>query len=781
MHDNPPSCIDHTPHKKLLQSLTPIIAIALAVLSQVPLASEHLLPIHDGMHQYQVFHIFYSEFLANGDLIRWFPYGSYGVQSYYWQWNALTPMNYLIGILGNLAGAQNTLWLFKISILIDVVIFACGMAAVAARLFRAHLLVQWMVIVGGIFSLSFIIQPYFNFYAYYALPWVIYFLTRYIEEIDGRFLWLAGIVEVASLPGNLTYIPFIHAFGLALFMLPSLIKVRGLIRAAFTPRAMIPLGIFIFLALVFGTFASNSIEYLEILGQGRDPLTGEATLDSFLNFGRFTLANHFVGFLTGAYAHSNNTYYIGLLPLALFAYGLFTVRHLLFLGIAGWAVFLIWLSVGGLFTTLVYYIPGISIYRHIGLVFGIAKILILLASGYGAMHLLNAAKSSERISLRMPTARQWSILGIILLLCADIIISWRPNDGELAYNLKEFPIDTWWILVAARVAIYGIAIAWLLRLLKEKGPVSNQRLVLIALLPLIAFLFDIASFQSRVILEAPFTERSYPAELFKAAPIPMINERSSGISQGRPVKSFDMINRKMPYRNAVMDPAHMFGNLDPCQPITRSIVYSFGVPDSIRARGGNPSRYITDSYLPKDDPGFLKSLGCESPKFWLAKSIKIVTGMQNSVQHFSGIEDPSKTIILTETGTSIAYSDQIPSNSVILDFQQISFSPNSLTVKVILDKPGPAWLVYADGYNPMWEATVNEISTPVIRANVGFKALFLHEKENIVTLTFTPGLTGLLSYAVAILAAICALVALLCIVLWALPSKIVLSKTIHSP
>jgi hypothetical protein len=93
----------------------------------------------------------------------------------------------------------------------------------------------------------------------------------------------------------------------------------------------------------------------------------------------------------------------------------------------------------------------------------------------------------------------------------------------------------------------------------------------------------------------------------------------------------------------------------------------------------------------------------------------------------------------------------------------------ALSVKIALDKPGPAWLVYADGYNSMWKATINGTETPVIRANLGFKAILLHDKDNLIEWSLKHGNTGVLSNIVAVFGALSSLGGLIGICYWVRP------------
>jgi len=52
--------------------------------------------------------------------------------------------------------------------------------------------------------------------------------------------------------------------------------------------------------------------------------------------------------------------------------------------------------------------------------------------------------------------------------------------------------------------------------------------------------------------------------------------------------------------------------------------------------------------------------------------------------------------------------------------------------------PGGGWLVLNDVWQPWWYATVDAVETPVLRANVMFRAVAIPEGDHVVRFRFRP-------------------------------------------
>ena len=77
-----------------------------------------------------------------------------------------------------------------------------------------------------------------------------------------------------------------------------------------------------------------------------------------------------------------------------------------FLGLLCGFGMLFWFSLGGTFASAVYHLPGMPLFRHIGLVFGLGCLLLLLASGYG-IDRLAGVMSGSAVASTPRLGRRW--------------------------------------------------------------------------------------------------------------------------------------------------------------------------------------------------------------------------------------------------------------------------------------------------------------------------------------------------------------------------------------
>jgi len=88
-------------------------------------------------------------------------------------------------------------------------------------------------------------------------------------------------------------------------------------------------------------------------------------------------------------------------------------------------------------------------------------------------------------------------------------------------------------------------------------------------------------------------------------------------------------------------------------------------------------------------------------------------------------------------------------DSLPVHYQIARFDSNRLTVRVT--NPGaPAWMYYADVWHPSWRAIVNGHSTPVLRANMAYKAVPIPAGTSEVQLTFSNRMFELLAPLLAL-------------------------------
>ena len=427
-----------------------------------------------------------------------------------------------------------------------------------------------------------------------------------------------------------------------------------------------------------------------------------------------------MGQLTGGVPHAGNTYYIGLLPLAMFGYALFTERRPAFRGLAIGYGLLAALSYGGLFACLVYFLPGMPLCRHIGLVFGVANVFLIAAAGYGLDRLV-CQLSHQPVAPRPEGPRQ-SRTVIVVLGCvlADLVLSRRGIDLEPWYVHPEW--DSFFLF---RVAVYlSLVPAFYMarRILPDRtaetGTPPARSLLWPALMLGLPFLIDVGSYRAQVFWTAPRIDpASIPPGLFHADRMPWLPTRSDEPADSRTRAAVELLGRELEHYHNVDYTVHSgFARIDPCRPLYRMDLLSRGVFDMISARGGKPLAQPHIGFLNLEDKAFLRSLGCHSPRLRLTPKAVFAGDEAEARSLFSSLPDPDSTVVLLASHPHDLPTAEHPSSERVGSVQLREFTANRLRAHVDVTSNSTVWLVYADAWHPRWRATVDGESVPVLRA-----------------------------------------------------------------
>ncbi len=68
--------------------------------------------------------------------------------------------------------------------------------------------------------------------------------------------------------------------------------------------------------------------------------------------------------------------------------------------------------------------------------------------------------------------------------------------------------------------------------------------------------------------------------------------------------------------------------------------------------------------------------------------------------------------------------------------QILEYSPNKIRIKV--NAKGKSLMFLSDTYYSEWEATVNSVQTPILRADFAFRAVVVNKGENMVEFSYNP-------------------------------------------
>jgi len=727
------------------------LVLGFVVALNLPLLASRVVPIHDTFYNFANFQIFYSELFLHGDLASWFPYGSFGLQSDYEQLISLGPFTYLAGLVGALLRVPDALLLFKLSVVGELIAFAYGVYLLARRLFatRATALILGLSAAGTTIWYA---QQWWDLRIYYLLPLVLYFGVGFLEERRPERLWLAGLTGVAWAVGNL---PYLIPLWILVLLLVGGVAARGyrsLVTSLLTPSRtnLGTFALFAAAAAVYAWLLLHALDHASLDVANRDPLTGTVDLENFRSYGGnanlVIVAN---SLLFGWPLHlpwgskADNSVYIGLLPLLGLGLALARERDRFFLGLMTAAVVLVALSLGGAFATIAWYVPGLSFYRHVGLVYGVVKVLLLLASGYGI----------ERIWSWQPARLSHPLLllvGAAFLLEAMASLPRIWADGAVRWVQLQ-----WGSHVLVRLAAY----AALLALCRVSSWSLRTALALALVLDL--SLYQLAVYQievpkladaDRALLDA-VQARDLPYQVERREqPLDRADPRGRTREDERSQHAIDLASRFQEPRY-VYGYVYPFARFDPCRGTYRNDTASLGVRRllALERSEGVDLREI---------------LACHAPKLRLASAAVVVPSADQARRELvaalrAGARRPAVIEVgagapppTSSEGTSSASegagsaagagtASETPGSVVVT-----RFTPSELEAQVQVDAQGGAWLLYADAYHPGWRATVNGRETPVFQADLAFKALRVPPGASAVRLWFDQGGRGVLRYAI---------------------------------
>lgn len=710
----------------------PLLFVALL---NAPWLASNVVPIHDTFYDFTNFQIYYSHFFLTGELVQWFPYGALGLPADYQQLISLSPMNYLLGAIGALLGVRDALLLFKLSAIGEQMIFVLGVWLLARNLFASRATAIALGLAAG-GTVVWYAQQWFELRIFYLLPLLLFFFRAFLDAKRPEYLWLACLTAIAWAIGNVPYFVPLWALVLAIVSAAPAIGYGRAWKDLFAPRASnwLLLGAFLAMAGIYVYSALHSIEFLAMRDLGRDPVTGLVDLETFRTWGGNADLGVVASSLLAAWpqqfpwgAGVDNSFYFGLLPLLGIAIAIAArERSATFLGLLAAAIVLVGMSLGGVVATLAFYLPGMAQYRHVGLVYGLVKALLIVAAGFGLERLWR---------WRWPefSARaRWIAAGVIAI--ASIFVF-----GQLASDVGG---DMW----AAAWTDHVLLRIWLYAAFAVLSVAFTRSLKAGALL---ALAFDLAIFQGALFtLRAPVLapQHAQHLDVFDVAPIEFQAQRTQQASltaaNPRPKLVLDLVRH--PASKEVYWITYQMAGFDPCRSLLWNELATYGVD-------------VVTRLEKKRARDFDAIIGCRAPKLRFAQQPTVVgdrPAARDAYLAAAALPPPLRDVIRLDAGV------EPPPATAPRDEGAIAvthFTPNELVATVEAPGPDGGWLLYADAMYPGWHATVDGARVPIAEANLAFKAVWVPAGAHEVRFWFRRGLSYYATYAIALFGLVSAL------------------------
>ena len=725
-------------------------------------------PATDSAFIGQSFYAFYSEFFYHHEIIRWFPYGTFGIVASHWQLFDLTPSSYLSIILGSMLKVKNALLVFKISILLEQWMMLIGIYLFCKRAFR-HEVTRFFVSVALVGSTVWFVQIYWNFRIYYLLPWVLYCIHRAFCDRRFDFLCYGGIVELFSLLGVPSYFFIAHFFVITFFILGLFFKL-GLpnLSLRFRRSDWWRMGIGVFLATAYALFLRDGYQNIFFTsGFDRDASRYFQTpLNSFLHHGiedsihgmaqffQMIFPTFFHRVLGESSVNVNDvTLYVGLVPILFLITSLFIcLKDRLYQAWLLMSVFFIFLMLGKDTPVAAWayeFLIPLRYFRYLNGLAGIIRLLLIVLAGFGLDAYLSRLDSQDvkvRYHLKLALITSISVL-FGSFLCRQFFV----EQFRITLQWQHYYIFTISLCLIAFLLTIVLVNHWKMRQAQVKW------------LIVVFLAVDLFSYQGLVF--ANWTNHwDWAGSLVRQVhPNSYQNQRSMNYDNTeRTREAFRVVEMNMTRAGIA---SHAFLQSDPCltQYVTR-----FWPNDAYRVIASRWPEISENNFSFKellnhpDRINFFYATGCYTDKTRLFTNAICLQDSLQAEDVFRGINDLSKTVMIEGISPEHTSCDVKTSSDVVSggSIQSSGFSSNRAHFQVNVGGRG-AWFYYPDGFHPGWSARVDGEEVKIYKANLAFKAIWLKPGNHDVQFRFSNGPQNFLSYAIALLCVLFALIMLI--------------------
>lgn len=706
--------------KKYPRAFSILFLILLDILLNIPIYGKEFIPIHDTLLVYSGFFNFYNNLYWYNHPQFWLPFGFYGWQGDLLQLISLSPFDYFVTVLGALFRIKDTLFLFKTAIIIEQIAFIIGTYLLAESLFR-QISTRLFVSIISILSIVLYAQIYLNFRIYYLFPFLIYFLIQQFKKLEMKYVLYCGITAIGASLGNPPYFLSLWFFLVFMFVMSWLIVKRHHIHEYVhliknnnrIITSSIQLIALILIMYLYKTYAFHSVDYTAFLTNARDPNTGKVPEQVFLTYGGIpNIKDLFVHLFSGFPTHlsigsgKDNSFFIGTLSVFFTLWAFAKVRDWRFICIASLLISLVLLSFGGLFSKIVYHFPLMAYYRHIGLVYPLAKIFLIYCSGFGWEDYFYNKYDFYR--LRFIALFLVSVTAILLILHKKYLFTYK--------SIIYLTCSVYFLIKSNRYFQFLYKIKF-------------QQGILIAIT-----LFELIIYQITVYKEMP-----------KLTDLPFSDMKSGPFLVSKPTLSIYRGEKELTkrQRNALYI-INYPGGLAKYEGLLEWVQYDPCFPEFRTDWLPRDASLILGPQKPNLEPLQMAILGCTVPKLRLTNAQQILKQDKKGNVIFNNSLQNQNNKWKVQTDALIPKISYKKYGKIIIRH----YWPDGITLDVSINKKSGAYLEYADSNFPGWTATVNDAPVKIISSNLAFKSVHLKYGHSSVSLIYQPKLRILEGYLI---------------------------------
>jgi hypothetical protein len=729
---------------------------------------------HDAFQCFAVQYGLMNNTVCCGEIPQWTPFMMHGT---------LATLGYLVlgGIVPNillLSGSilknVNFLPIYYVGFFFDELILLVGIWLLGKRLFLSPF-TRCFVALSILGSCIWLIQPWFNFRIYYAIPLILYFLHLFLERGKWRYFFLAGNLLFIQSMGNLPYfLPLLSLVIFIYFCFYFVFNRKDVWREIRTIRFGWPCicTIFFILLLFYVFYLALTIGLDQILNYNfQRNFDWSTDLNPFLTYGGKSWSA-WLELVLGISPCADYTLYIGIACIPFILLGtIFNINksnvHFLLI-----IIVLSLFSMGTFVSTFLYFSwPTMKYYRHLMSVAPVIKVFLCFLAGFGFDAIFSDQGRWKQPLVIKATFAIISLLGVITAFfiwkiandygfSAQFVFSMVPK--YLPYYKPLFKEDLMFLLFI-RTALFALIFSVLFFVLL----IFNRKkfLLFFSIVFLVLHFADIYGFKMTEIKlkSVPLEANLYKMTEFQ--PIPYPKRRDRGFWNNNPRAA---IMKYLPFKEPgeFYWTTYVFLFKDQLGNSFRTDHWLLPLDIYMRAYWGQSIHdfstkpkglyYYSKLEFPMNHPAALKISGVTEDKIQFFAQAEVVNSEDRIVSKITDSEYKGDIIFLSPleknkvAGSTKQLNDSNEDLSadkrLYLSYTVKRFDSNNLVISTDTGNENSAWLFYSDVWHPLWTATVNGKETPVYKANLAYKAVKLKKGHNEVHFHFESKLMTFFHY-----------------------------------
>ncbi len=733
---------------------------------------------HDGFQYFSLQYGFLNHIVNHGEIPQWSPYMTHGSMA---MLGYVTPNGIFQNVLflsGSLFKDVNFLPIFYLGIFLDELLLLTGVWLLGRRFFASPLTV-FFVTLSIMGSCIWMLQPWWNFHIYYAIPLILYFIHTFLDSGKWRYYFLAGNLLFMQCLGNLPYFLPVTSLVIFLYFLFYLTlnfeDSKKKIKELKFGWAFVITTVLIILSLAALQF---------IMTMGMDQVVnynlqrnadGTSTLNSFLTYGKIFSWRAWLEVILGISPFLDYNLYIGILCVPFILMGLISNSNRQNIHFFLIIVIMLLFSKGTSISVFFYYgWPMMKYFRHLALVSPIIKIFLCFLAGFGFDAVFfNKSRWKNTLTVKiLLILSSLFMLGISLFLwilshnselCVNLLKNMAPAGRETLPFFTTIFNENIFITLLGHTTLFALAAFILFAVISFVH--QKKFLLLLAMLLSVAHCADIyGSKLSEIKLKTiPLSKKL--SKIIDFHPTPFASRRDFSFWNNNPrAELLKILPIKEPGVSYSTNNAFVFK--DEIGNQFRNDFWLLPFDAYLRAYWGQPINDFSVKphallfgfrlEFPQGHPAALKISGATEDKIQFFSEADIISSDETIASSITSnrykgdiifLSDPEKTKKI-DSVTSADESEKYLASSkrLHLPYKIERFDANNLELTTDTGNLEAAWLLYSDIWHPLWRATVNGKEIPVYKANLAYKAIQLENGQNRVHFFFKSRLIAFLYF-----------------------------------